>query len=206
MILVKDLSHGRLLTLARAGPRPALGELLELYRSYLKLLARAQISRVLAGKSDPSDIVQEAFLQAHRAFGQFRGGSEAEFTAWLRQILASCLACVHRKYLTTAKRDALLEASIERDLTRSSRDWAQRLVSRQDSPSQSHERREQAVALAQALDQLPPDYREAVILHQLEGLPSREVAARMGRSVDSVRKLWARGLIQLRRLLEEEEA
>ena len=58
----------RLVVLARAGDETALGQLLELYRNYLRLLADMQISRRLAGKVDPSDLVQEAFLEAHRDF------------------------------------------------------------------------------------------------------------------------------------------
>ena len=62
-----------LLRQARAGSSPALGELLELYRSYLALLARVQIGQRLQGKVDAADLVQDAFLEAHRHFAQFRG-------------------------------------------------------------------------------------------------------------------------------------
>jgi RNA polymerase sigma factor (sigma-70 family) len=62
-------------------------------------------------------------------------------------------------------------------------------------------RREQSVLLAEALDNLPPDYREVIILRNLQGLSFPEVAQRMSRSVDSVTKLWARALVQLRRHL-----
>src|SRR5207249_12051722 len=62
-----------LLCQARAGSGPALGQLLELYRSYLALLARLQIGRRLQGKVDSADLVQETFLEAHRKWGQFRG-------------------------------------------------------------------------------------------------------------------------------------
>jgi RNA polymerase sigma factor (sigma-70 family) len=62
-------------------------------------------------------------------------------------------------------------------------------------------RREQAVLLADALERLPADYREVIILRYLEGLAPPEVAWRMGRSVESVRKLWTRALVQLRRAL-----
>ena len=52
-----------------------------------------------------------------------------------------------------------------------------------------------------ALAQLPDDYREALILRHLEGLTFSAVATRMGRSVESVKKVWARGLARLRGLL-----
>jgi RNA polymerase sigma-70 factor (ECF subfamily) len=67
-----------LLSLARAGQIHAMGQLLELYRNYLELLARLQISRQLRGKIDAADLVQETFLEAHSDFARFRGTTEAE--------------------------------------------------------------------------------------------------------------------------------
>lgn len=74
---------------AQAGDVTAIGQLFELYRRYLALLARVQIGQLLQGKVDASDIVQETFLDAHRNFARFRGTTEAELVTWLRQILAS---------------------------------------------------------------------------------------------------------------------
>ena len=69
-----------------------LGSLLELYRNYLRLLARIEIGRKLQGKLDASDLVQETFLEAHRNFRLFRGTEEPQFVSWLRQILAAKVA------------------------------------------------------------------------------------------------------------------
>src|SRR5690349_12717811 len=88
----------RLLQSAREGNPQALGELLELYRGYLSLMARLQIGRLLQGKVDAADLVQDTFLEAHRNFGNFRGETEAELICWLRQILAATLANVVRRY------------------------------------------------------------------------------------------------------------
>ena len=68
-------------------------------------------------------------------------------------------------------------------------------------PAAKRSRREQAVLLADALEQLPKSYRDVLILHHLEDLTFAEVAGRLGRSVDSVEKLWARALARLRRAL-----
>jgi RNA polymerase sigma-70 factor (ECF subfamily) len=65
-------------------------------------------------------------------------------------------------------------------------------------------KREQALQLAGALEDLPEDYREVILLRQVEGLPFAEVARRIGRSEDSVQKLWVRALDRLRRVLEAE--
>jgi RNA polymerase sigma-70 factor (ECF subfamily) len=196
---VGESSFDRLLDKARFGDSPALGELLEVYRGYLRLLARLQIDRRIQGKADPSDLVQDAFLQAHASFGDFRGGSEQELLAWLRRILASKFANHVRKYLGTRRRDVHLEVQLDQELDRSSQ-IAQSLAS-QSSPSGSAARREQAVLLAEALDRLQSDYREVIILHHLQELPFPEVAKHMGRSVGAVEKLWVRALAALRHQL-----
>jgi RNA polymerase sigma-70 factor (ECF subfamily) len=190
-----------LLAQARDGEGDARGRLLELYRDYLNLLARLQLGQRLRSKVDASDLVQEAFLEAHRDFTQFRGSTERELIAWLRQILVSNLANQVRRYQGTQRRDVRLERQLVHEVDRSAATLDGGLMAGHSSPSQQAVRREQAVLLANALGQLPDDYREAIILRHLEGLSFAEVAARMGRSVDSVEKLWARALIKLRQLL-----
>ena len=180
-----------------------LGRLLELYRRYLALLARVQIGQRLQGKVDASDLVQETFLEAHRHFARFQGTSEAQLVRWLRQILAAKLADLLRRYLGTQGRDVRLERELEDAFDRSSV-WVDRgLVAPQSSPSQQAARREQGVLLAAALGELPDDYREVLVLRHLEGLTFPEVAERMGRTLDSVEKLWLRALARLRQLLGE---
>jgi RNA polymerase sigma-70 factor (ECF subfamily) len=190
-----------LLHRARAGDGEALGRLLERYRNYLLLLARLQIGRRLQGKVDGADLVQETFLKAHRDFARFRGQTEAELVSWLRQILAGNLAHLVRRYWGTRRRDVRLERQLADELDRSSRALGQSLAAPQSSPSQQAARREQAVLLADALRQLPDSYREVIILSHLEGLSFPEIAARMGRTLDSVKNLWARALARLRRTL-----
>jgi RNA polymerase sigma-70 factor (ECF subfamily) len=190
-----------LLQEARAGDRATLGRLLELYRRYLALLARVQIGHRLQGKVDASDIVQETFLEAHRNFRRFRGTSEGELVRWLRQILAANLADLLRRYLGAQGRDVRLEREIEDAFDRSSILLDRGLVAPTSSPSHQAVRREQAVLLADALDQLPDDYRDVLVLRHLEALTFPQVAARMGRSLDSVEKLWMRGLARLRQIM-----
>src|SRR5436309_6240106 len=153
-----------LLAQARGGDDVALGQLLERYRAYLMLLARLQIGRRLQGKADCADLVQEAFLEAARHFAQFRGQTEPELGAWLRQVLAGCLAHLVRRYCGTQARDVGLERVLEDELDQSSRAIDRGLIAGQSTPSQRASRREQAVLLADALDRLPADYREVIIL------------------------------------------
>lgn len=191
----------QLLQDARGGDTATLGQLLELYRRYLALLARVQIGQRLQQKVDASDLVQETFLKAHRQFPQFRGTTEAQFVQWLRKILAASLADLLRRYLGAQGRDVRLEREIEGAFDQSSVLLDRGLVAGQSSPSQQAASREQAVLLADALAQLPPDYRDVLVLRHLEGLTFPEVSRRMGRSIDSVEKLWMRALARLRQMM-----
>jgi RNA polymerase sigma-70 factor (ECF subfamily) len=188
---------------ARADAEGALGPLLELYRNYLRLLARVEIGRRLQGKVDASDLVQETFLEAHRNFARFQGTSEPQLVCWLRQILAAKVAHLLRHYLGTQGRDVRLEQQLEADLNNSSRLLGGDLAAAISSPSQQAARREQSVVLANALARLPEDYREVIVLRHLEGLRFPEISERMGRSLDSVQKLWLRGLTRLRQVFGE---
>ena len=188
---------------AQAGDADALGELLQLYRNYLALLARLHIDPRLQGKVDASDLVQETFLKAHRNFGQFRGNTEEELVSWLRQILTNNLANLVRHYLGLKRRDVRLERQLAAEMDRSSRLMDGGLIAPGSSPSRQAFRREQAVLLADVLKQLPADYREVLILRHLEGLTFAQVAERLGRTEDSVQKLWVRALARLRRSLGE---
>ena len=184
---------------ARAGNRDTLGQLLESYQNYLRLLARVEIGRRLQGKVDASDIVQETFLEAHRQFPHFRGQAEAQLTKWLSTILAGILANVVRRYVGTQARDLRLERDLAAELDQSTCALGQLLVDRHSSPSQQAMRGEQSLLVAAAMSRLPEDYQTVLVLRHLEGLSFAQVAERMERSVDSVEKLWLRGLTRLKK-------
>ncbi len=193
-----------LLRRARAGDDDARGALLEAYRSYLMFLARVQLGRRLQGKVDPSDLVQEAFLEAHRDFAHFSGQTEAELLAWLRRVLATSLADQVRRYRGTQRRDPRLERRLAVELDQSSQGLERGLLAPDSSPSDRAARREEAVRLAEALEHLPADYRDVLLLRHFQGLTFPAIARRLDRSLDSVKNIWLRGLAQLRRTLEEE--
>jgi RNA polymerase sigma-70 factor (ECF subfamily) len=198
----------QLLAEARGGQRARLGELLELYRNYLYLLARTQIDLHLQARANPSDLVQETFLHACRHFRQFRGSSEKELLGWLRRILLRNLARLVERQVLAQKRTVRREISLEqrrRALQRSSADFEAALASPQSSPSAQAQQRELAALVADQVAQLPDSYREVIVLRNLEGLPFEEVARRMGRTAGAVRVLWLRALDRLRRLHPEED-
>ena len=190
---------GRLIDEARAGHRATLGQLLESYQSYLRLLAQIEIGRRLQGKVDASDIVQETFLEAHRQFPSFQGHAEGQLTKWLRTILAGTMANTVRRYAGTQARDLRLERDLAADLNQSTCALERILIDQHSSPSQQAIRGEQSLLVAAAMSRLPEDYQAVLVLRHLEGLSFPQVAERMGRSVDSVEKLWLRGLARLKK-------
>ncbi len=193
-----DRSTERLVTAARRGDSHALGELLSNYRKYLVFLARTQLHHHMRGKAEPSDIAQEVCLAAYGNIGDFRGQSAEEFAAWLRGILSNILAMQVRKFLGTQKRDPRLEQSLDQGLTNASGFLHSGIAGNVTSPSGHLARNEAFLQLASALETLPDDYRQVIVLRHVEGLPFAEVARLMGRSVDSVEKLWVRGLAKLK--------
>jgi RNA polymerase sigma-70 factor, ECF subfamily len=193
-----------LLTQARAGDQAALGRLLDLYRNSLRLMARSLIHQPLQVRLDASDLVQETFLKAHREFGQFVGSGERELAAWLRQILVRTLSN-QAKHHRARGRDQRRQESLDVLLDRSSVAIQEQLADSIASPSVHAVHREQAVLLTDALSRLPEDYREVFILRNLEQVPVDEIATRMGRSPNAVRKLWSRAMVALKQALEAEE-
>jgi RNA polymerase sigma-70 factor (ECF subfamily) len=194
-----------LLGQARAGSIEGLGQLLQLYANYLKLLVWAQLEQNLRARVSPSDIVQETFFEAHRDFVQFRGNTSSEFVAWLRRILVNNLCRVVEKHVLAEKRDVRREVSLERLATALEQSTARLDAVLPDpgpSPSAGLHRREMERVLADRLAELPSDYREVVVLRHIEGLPFEEVARRMERTSGAVRMLWLRAIKSLREALE----
>ena len=177
---------------------------LERYRAYLHLLAGMRLDRRLRGKLDASDVVQQTLLQAYRALDGFRGQTEGERAAWLRQILARNLAHAVRD-LGRGKRDAARERSLEAALD----EWSARLeawlAAEQSSPSERADRNEQLLRLAAALAELPEEQREAVVLHYWQGLSLAEIGEQLGRTKGAVTGLLYRGLKRLRETIHEPE-
>jgi RNA polymerase sigma-70 factor (ECF subfamily) len=176
------------------------GPRLERFASYLRLLARLHLDPRLRGKLDASDLAQQSLLAAHQALHQFRGRTDAELAAWLRQILAHQLAHAVRD-LGRAKRDLARERSLEAALDASSARLEQWLAADQSSPSARAQRQEQAVQVAAALETLPEAQREALLLHYWQGRTLPQIAAELGRSPAAVAGLLQRGLKALRQQL-----
>lgn len=174
---------------------------LERHRSYLHLLARSHLGPRYQAKFDASDLVQQTMLDAHRKQDQFRGTTDAEWLAWLRQILANNLADAVRgleRFKRDATRDVALVAQVDDSFSRVD-GW---LAAVQSSPSQKVQRSEELVILAGALGELPEPQREAIVLHHLQGLSLAEVAQELDRTPAAVAGLLHRGLKRLREVMD----
>jgi RNA polymerase sigma-70 factor, ECF subfamily len=168
------------------------------YEAWLRLLARNEIDSRFAGKFDPSDAVQQTLLEAWKGWNQFRGTQEPQRLAWLRQILAHQLAHLARHYGGTQKRDVAREVSIDQTLCQSAQRLDALLPAGDPSPSGMAAGSEQRLRLAEVLEQLPADYRQVILLRNLEDLSHKEVARRMNRTPGAVRMLWLRALAALK--------
>jgi len=169
----------------------------ENFRSYLRLLARLQLPKKLAPKLDASDVVQLTLVQAYRALDGFRGRTQGEMAAWLRQILARNLAHAARDH-GRQKRDAGREVSIAAAVDQSSARLEAWLAAEQSSPSERAQRNDEVLHLAAALEKLPDDQREAIELHYWQGWTLAQIAEHQGRTPASVAGLVHRGLAKLR--------
>lgn len=174
------------------------------FRGYLRILAEMELGGHLQGKVDPSDIVQQSLLEAHQNLPQFRGSSDAELAAWLRQILSRNALNVVRDF-RTGKRDIKREVQIAQRIEQSSMRLDNFLAAQQSTPSQQLVRNEQSLRLIDAIYQLPEDQRTAVIQKHLQNRSLAEIALEMNRSTLAVAGLLKRGLKQLRILMEESE-
>ena len=201
-----DEAAQKMLLAARGGDEQQLGRLLQLYRNYLTILATTQLDARLRRRISPSDLVQEAMLGAYRDFAQFRGVSEPELLGWLRQILIHCLHHAYEMHIKAGRRDLRREVSfddVSTSLDRSAIRLGNVLASDVTSPSTPLHDRERAVAIADKLAQLKPDYRDVIVLRNLQGLSFDEVAQRMERKPGTVRMLWLRAIEKFRQLYEE---
>ena len=171
---------------------------LETFRAYLLALARLQVGPDLRPKIDPSDVVQQTFLEAHRAREGFRGTTSAEQAAWLRRILANNVATAFRHF-GQAKRDHQRETPLHRAIDQSSVLLEKWLVAETSTPSARVSSDERSYRLAEALVSLPDEYQDVLLLRYCEELTLEQIAERLGVS----RRTVVRHLRMGTALLEE---
>src|SRR5262245_53955983 len=187
-----DLS-AEALTQVRAGDPAALGRALEACRQYLLMVANSALADDLRAKGGASDLVQDAFLDAHDHIAAFQGTTAEELLAWLSEILRCHLANFQRDFRHTAKRQVSREVPLHIGNGAGS---PAEPVAHDDSPSAVVTRQEDAALLEQAITQLTDDSRRVVLLRCREHRSFEEIAGLMHRSLDATRQLWKRAVRQ----------
>jgi RNA polymerase sigma-70 factor (ECF subfamily) len=140
--------------------------------------------RLTGNRHDAEDLTQEVFVRVFRSLSSYTPGT---FEGWLHRITTNLfLDLVRRK--ARIRFDALP-------------DDAERLPSKERGPAQIYDETHFDDDVQAALDALPPDFRAAVVLCDLEGLSYEEIAATLGIKIGTVRSRIHRGRTQLREAL-----
>jgi RNA polymerase sigma-70 factor (ECF subfamily) len=189
-----------LLRQIRAGDRQAFEQLFARHQAYLHRLVELRLDPRLRPRLDPSDVVQEAHLEALHRLTAYLERPALPFRLWLRQIAFDRALKARRHHLGAARRALSKEVPLPEH---SSLALARQLLAGGSTPSQRLDHRELALRLRQAVTQLPPADREVVIMRHFEGLSNQEVACLLGIDPSTASKRHGRAMLRLHRILFE---
>lgn len=188
---------------ARAGDQQALAALFELYRGRLRRMVDLRMDQRLAGRIDPSDVLQEAFIDLAAKLKDFSRKSDMSFFLWLRLVTGERLLQVHRKHLAANMRDARKEVSIGRHgvPNASSILLAGQLIGPLTSAAEKVIRAETQVRLNETLNQMDEIDREIIALRHFEELSNLEVAQVLDLSPTAASNRYIRAIRRLKESL-----
>ena len=189
-----------LLGRARAGDAQARAELFARCRDRLRRMVRLRMDRRLQGRIDPSDVLQDAYLDYARRFAEWADRPTLPFFLWLRLLTGQKLVDLHRRHLGAQMRDAGQEVSLYRGALpqASSASLAAQLLGRLTSASQAAVRAETQVRVQEALNGLEPIDREILTLRHFEMLGNEEAAAVLGLRKSATSNRYIRALKRLK--------
>jgi RNA polymerase sigma-70 factor (ECF subfamily) len=202
---VAELAHDsaetqRLLEQARAGTAGAVDRLLERHRAYLCRFVELRLCPQLRTRVDPSDVVQEAQMEAVRRLDGYLRDAPLPFRLWLRRIAQDRLLMLRRRHRGAGRRAVTREAAMPDE---SSLAFARQLLASGTSPSARLAASELAQRVREAVAQLPEADREIVLLRNFEGLSNQEVAQLLEIQPATATQRYGRALLRLRKLLDE---
>jgi RNA polymerase sigma-70 factor (ECF subfamily) len=192
-----------LLDRLEAGDDEALGPLFARYQERLRRMVDLRLDPRLNGRVSASDVLQEAYIDALKRLGHFRGKPEMPFHVWLRLIAGQRLVEVHRQHLGAQMRSAGHEVSLDRGgvAAASSVCLAAKLAGSDASPSTVAIRGETLARLESALEGMDPIDREVLALRHFEELTNQEVAEVLGIDRSAASKRYVRALERLKDVL-----
>jgi RNA polymerase sigma-70 factor (ECF subfamily) len=196
--------YGDLLRRAREGDEQAKTELFQRCRDRLRLMVRLRMDRRLHGRLDPSDVVQEAYVDLVRRFPEFLANPAVSFFLWARTLTGQRLIDLQRRHLGAQMRDAGQEVSLYAGALpqASSVSLAHQLLGRLTSPTQAAVRAEMQIRLQAALNAMDPIDREVLVLRHFEDLSNHETAAVLGIHTSAASKRYIRALARLKEILD----
>jgi len=185
----------------RSGDESALAEFVEANRPALMAFLHSRIGSHLAKKTEAEDILQDACLEACRSLD--KAPLETwDPLHWLFQICERKIIDAHRRHFSSQKRDASREASIPDGSHAAG--LGNLLAASMTTPSAAFSRDQRQLRMLAALDTLPEEQREALRLRYLVGLPSKEIAQKLGKTDGAVRVMLSRSLAKLQEMLAED--
>lgn len=192
-----------LLERAAAGDQHALGELFERHRSRLRRMIQIRLARRLKGRVDPSDVLQETYLELSRSLADYLRDPQLPFFLWLRYLTGKRIQALHRHHLGTHMRDARREVSLEQGAMpiASSESLAAQLLGRLSTPSQAAMRAELRRHVQEALDAMSLLDREVLALRHFEQLSNAETARVLGITEAGASNRFVRALKRLKSIL-----
>jgi len=160
-------------------------------------MVRLRMSKELRSKLESMDLVQDTLIHAFSGLDEFTYKNEGDFVRWLSKIAENELRGSLRK-LHADKRDIRKEVRLDNYGPTTGGDFAgTRGPIDATTPSVIMSRKEDFDKLEKAIDELKPEYREAIVLTKIDGLSYKEIAARLDKSSDAVRKLVSRAMAEL---------
>lgn len=190
----------------RSGDCDALAPFLDQVRPQLLAHIAAQMSNALRGKIEPEDVAQEVNVEAVRTVGKMELGDRDPF-GWLCKIAERRIIDAHRRLFGAQKRSAAREVALQaRGDDAEHAGVIDLLVASMTTASQAFSRNQREHLLIEALAKLPAEQRDALRLRYVEGLPSKEIAARLGKTDGAVRVMLSRSLKLLQELLGPQAA
>jgi RNA polymerase sigma-70 factor (ECF subfamily) len=189
-----------LLVRAAAGDEEARDQLFARYRKRLKQMVRLRLHRLLQGRVDASDILQDAYLEAAKRLPDYLAKKPLPFFLWLRHLTGEKLIDAHRRHLGAKMRDAAQEVSLHRGPlpAASSVSLAAQLLGRLTSPSQAAIKAETRLRVQEVLSGMDPLDREVLALRHFEQLTNAEVAQTLGLNESTASSRYLRALKRLK--------
>ena len=202
MAVEAEAEIAELLARVRAGDQPALADLFARHRDKLRRMVHLRLDHRLAGRVSPSDVLQEAYIDALKRIDHYFEKPDQPFFGWLRLVVGQRLADTHREHLAL-KRNAAKEVPIHRGAPgASSACLAAFLIGNLASPSHAAQRNETFALLEEALNTMDPLDREVLALRHFEELSNAETAEILGIQTAAASKRYVRALAKLRQILE----